>query len=83
MSGSFANAGEAVDRNLDARGGAVNRRGGVRLPGGARTLELLRFDSKGNSEEAIAGCCARDRPAGERRDAGQQLRRRGGAGRAP
>ena len=29
-------------------------RGGVRLPVGARPLEPLRFDSKGNHEEALA-----------------------------
>ena len=32
----------------------ASTRGGVRLPGGARPLELLRFDSKGNVEEALA-----------------------------
>jgi len=54
MSGSFANAGEAVDRNITFAVERVNRRGGVHLPGGARSLELLRLDSKGNTDEAIA-----------------------------
>jgi ABC-type branched-subunit amino acid transport system substrate-binding protein len=47
LSGPFANAGEAVFRNLLWAVERVNQRGGVRLPGGARPLELLRFDSKG------------------------------------
>ena len=54
LSGSFANAGEAVYRNLLMAVERVNARGGVRLRDGARPLELLRFDSKGNTEEALA-----------------------------
>lgn len=54
LSGSFANAGEAVYRNLLLAVERVNARGGVSLPGGARPLELLRFDSKGNNEETLA-----------------------------
>jgi branched-chain amino acid transport system substrate-binding protein len=54
LSGPFANAGEAVHRNLLFAIERVNRRGGVRLPGGARPLELLRFDGKGSSEESLA-----------------------------
>lgn len=54
LSGSFANAGEAVSRNLTLAIERVNQRGGVKLPGGARPLELLSFDSKGNNEEALA-----------------------------
>jgi branched-chain amino acid transport system substrate-binding protein len=53
LSGSFANAGEAVYRNLLLAVERVNARGGVRLPGGSRPLELLRFDSKGNNEETL------------------------------
>jgi branched-chain amino acid transport system substrate-binding protein len=56
LSGPFANAGEAVFRNLLWAVERVNARGGVRLPeaqGGARPLELVRFDSKGNAEEAL------------------------------
>ena len=54
LSGSFANAGEAVWRNLLWAVERVNRRGGVALPGGKRRLELLRFDSKGTTEEALS-----------------------------
>ena len=54
LSGSFANAGEAVFRNLLWATERVNGRGGVRLPGGARPLALVRFDSKGNTEEALS-----------------------------
>ncbi len=54
LSGPFANAGEAVYRNLAMAVDRVNQRGGVKLPGAARPLELLRFDSKGNSEEALS-----------------------------
>ncbi len=53
LSGPFANAGEAVHRNLLWAVERVNARGGVRLPDGARPLELLRYDSKGQAEEAI------------------------------
>lgn len=53
LSGSFANAGEAVYRNLQWAVERVNARGGVHLPGGARPLALLRLDSKGNTEEAL------------------------------
>ena len=54
LSGPFANAGEAVWRNLLWAVERVNRRGGVALPGGMRRLELLRLDSKGSSEEALS-----------------------------
>ena len=54
LSGPFANAGEAVQRNLLMAVERVNRRGGVRLPGGARPLELQRYDGKGSSEESLA-----------------------------
>ncbi|WP_393938004.1 branched-chain amino acid ABC transporter substrate-binding protein [Piscinibacter sakaiensis] len=54
LSGSFANAGEAVYRNLLLAVERVNARGGVRLRDGARPLQLLRYDSKGTTEEAIA-----------------------------
>lgn len=53
MSGPFANAGEAVARNLRFAIGRVNARGGVRLPGGARPLRLEVYDSKGQAEEAL------------------------------
>jgi branched-chain amino acid transport system substrate-binding protein len=54
LSGNFGNAGDAVHRNLLLAVERINARGGVRLQGGARPLELLRFDSKGNNEEALA-----------------------------
>jgi branched-chain amino acid transport system substrate-binding protein len=54
LSGPFANAGEAVFRNLHWAVERVNQRGGVKLPGGARKLELVRMDSKGNAEEALS-----------------------------
>jgi len=54
LSGPFANAGEAVWRNLFWAVERVNARGGVHLPGGARPLELLRLDSKGTADEALS-----------------------------
>ena len=54
LSGSFANTGEAVFRNLLWATERVNARGGVKLPGGARPLQLLRHDSKGSNEEALS-----------------------------
>jgi branched-chain amino acid transport system substrate-binding protein len=53
LSGPFANAGEAVARNLHFAVARVNARGGVRLPGGARPLALATLDSKGQVEEAL------------------------------
>jgi branched-chain amino acid transport system substrate-binding protein len=53
LSGPFANAGEAVHRNLLWAVEQVNARGGVALPGGSRPLEIVRFDSKGQTEEAL------------------------------
>ena len=54
LSGAFANTGEAVMRNLLWAVERVNARGGLRLPGGARPLELARYDSKGQAEEALS-----------------------------
>lgn len=54
MSGPFANTGEAVFRNLLWATERVNARGGVKLPGGARPLQLDRYDSKGQNEEALS-----------------------------
>ena len=54
MSGPFANTGEAVFRNLLWAVERVNARGGVKLPGGARQLQLDRYDSKGQNEEALS-----------------------------
>ncbi len=55
LSGPFANTGEAVYRNLVWATERVNARGGVKLPGGHRPLEIVRFDSKGQTEEALSG----------------------------
>ncbi|MFY7907782.1 MAG: ABC transporter substrate-binding protein, partial [Burkholderiaceae bacterium] len=54
LSGPFANTGEAVFRNLVWAVERVNARGGVNLPGGRRLLEIERFDSKGQTEEALS-----------------------------
>jgi branched-chain amino acid transport system substrate-binding protein len=55
LSGAFANTGEAVFRNLLWASERVNARGGVGLGGaGQRLLELRRYDSKGQVEEALA-----------------------------
>ncbi len=54
MSGSFANTGEAVFRNLVWATERVNARGGVKLPGGTRPLLIERYDSKGQNEEALS-----------------------------
>ncbi|HYP70307.1 MAG TPA: branched-chain amino acid ABC transporter substrate-binding protein [Variovorax sp.] len=54
LSGPFANAGEAVYRNLLWAVERVNQRGGVKLAGGARMLQLDRYDSKGLNEEALS-----------------------------
>ena len=53
LSGPFANTGEAVFRNLVWATERVNARGGVKLPGGSRNLLIERYDSKGQSEEAL------------------------------
>jgi branched-chain amino acid transport system substrate-binding protein len=54
LSGPMANTGEAVYRNLVWATERVNARGGVQLPGGARPLLIERFDSKGQTEEALS-----------------------------
>ena len=54
LSGPFANAGEAVYRNLLWAVERVNQRGGVHLGGQTRPLQLLRLDSKGSTEEALS-----------------------------
>jgi branched-chain amino acid transport system substrate-binding protein len=54
LSGPFANAGEAVYRNLLLAVERVNARGGVKLPGGARPLQLQRYDGKGSTEESLS-----------------------------
>lgn len=55
LSGPFANTGEAVYRNLLWAVERVNARGGVRLnQGSRRPLQLVRYDSKGQNEEALS-----------------------------
>jgi branched-chain amino acid transport system substrate-binding protein len=54
LSGPLANGGEAAFRNLVWATERVNARGGVALPGGGRPLQMVRYDSKGQSEEALA-----------------------------
>ncbi|RFU43863.1 branched-chain amino acid ABC transporter substrate-binding protein [Paraburkholderia sp. DHOC27] len=53
MSGPFANAGAAVERNLRLGVEQVNAQGGVKLADGAHPLELVVLDSKGSMEEAL------------------------------
>ena len=54
LSGPFANAGEAVYRNLVWAVERVNARGGVQLASGNRPMALERYDSKGQNEEALS-----------------------------
>ncbi|HOB67417.1 branched-chain amino acid ABC transporter substrate-binding protein [Ottowia sp.] len=54
LSGAFANAGEAVWRNIAWAVERVNARGGVPTRQGPRPLQLLRFDNKGQAEESLA-----------------------------
>ncbi|MES2785937.1 MAG: branched-chain amino acid ABC transporter substrate-binding protein [Pseudomonadota bacterium] len=54
LSGGNANGGEAVFRNLVWAVERVNQRGGVRTAEGARLLQLDRYDSKGQIEEALS-----------------------------
>ncbi|HEX2547118.1 MAG TPA: branched-chain amino acid ABC transporter substrate-binding protein [Ramlibacter sp.] len=54
LSGGNANGGEAVFRNLHWAVERVNQRGGVRTQQGRRSLELVRYDSKGQIEEALS-----------------------------
>jgi branched-chain amino acid transport system substrate-binding protein len=54
LSGSFANTGEAVFRNLVWATERVNARGGVKLDDGAHNLVVERYDNKGQNEESLA-----------------------------
>ncbi|MEC4719307.1 branched-chain amino acid ABC transporter substrate-binding protein [Noviherbaspirillum sp. CPCC 100848] len=53
MSGPFANAGQAVARNLQFAIERINAKGGVRLPDGARPLALVSIDNKQGVEESL------------------------------
>jgi branched-chain amino acid transport system substrate-binding protein len=55
FSGPFANTGDAVWRNINWAVERVAQRGGVKLSGSSRPLQLERYDSKGQVEEALAG----------------------------
>ena len=55
LSGANANGGEAVYRNILWAVERVNARGGVKLSGGAAApIVLERYDSKGQTEEALS-----------------------------
>lgn len=54
LSGANGNGGEAVFRNLVWAVERVNARGGVRLAGVNTPLLLTRYDSKGQTEEALS-----------------------------
>lgn len=59
LSGPFANAGEAVYRNIAWAAERINQSGGVRVSDGnggstAHRFEILRYDSKGQAGEALA-----------------------------
>ena len=53
VSGPFADAGAAVERNIRFGVERVNARGGVHLPDGAHPLELVVLDSQGSVEQAL------------------------------
>jgi branched-chain amino acid transport system substrate-binding protein len=54
LSGPFGNTGEAVFRNLVWATERVNARGGVKLGAVGRPLAIERYDSKGQTEEALS-----------------------------
>jgi branched-chain amino acid transport system substrate-binding protein len=53
MSGPFANAGAAVERNLRFGVERVNAEGGVKLSDGAHPLQLVVLDGKGSTEASL------------------------------
>lgn len=55
LSGPFANAGQAVVRNIQYAIEKVNARGGVKLPDGAHPLALTTYDNKQGVEESLIG----------------------------
>ena len=81
LSGPFANTGEAVFRNLLWAVERVNARGGVRLPGGARPLQLVRYDSKGRPKRRCRCCARAHRPAARASCCRATVGHGGGAGR--
>nr|WP_144769039.1 branched-chain amino acid ABC transporter substrate-binding protein [Herbaspirillum sp. SJZ099] len=53
LSGPFANAGEAVVRNISYAIDRINARGGVTLPDGKHPLQLSTFDNKLGVEDSL------------------------------
>ncbi|NUU02624.1 branched-chain amino acid ABC transporter substrate-binding protein [Herbaspirillum robiniae] len=53
LSGPFANAGEAVVRNIGYAIDRINARGGVALPDGRHPLQLSTFDNKLGVEDSL------------------------------
>jgi len=53
MSGAFANAGAAVQRNVQLAIENINARGGIKLPDGKHALALSVFDNKQGVEESL------------------------------
>ena len=53
LSGPFANAGEAVVRNISYAIERINARGGVSLPDGKHLLQLSTFDNKLGVEDSL------------------------------
>lgn len=53
MSGPFANAGEAVQRNIQFSIDLINTKGGVKLPDGMHPLQLTVFDNKLGVEDSL------------------------------
>jgi branched-chain amino acid transport system substrate-binding protein len=53
MSGTFANAGEAVLRNMRFAVERINAAGGVKTKLGSQSLELMVLDNKGQAEESL------------------------------
>lgn len=54
LSGPFGNTGEVVYRNLLMAVERVNERGGVKTSDGPYRLQIVRYDSKGQVEEALS-----------------------------
>jgi len=55
LSGPFANAGNAVVRNIQYAIEKINAKGGVKLPDGAHPLVLTTYDNKQGIEESLIG----------------------------
>ncbi|MFZ6848664.1 branched-chain amino acid ABC transporter substrate-binding protein [Undibacterium sp. RuRC25W] len=53
LSGTFTNAGQAVQRNIQFAIDNINAQGGVLLPDGPHRLSLIMFDNKQGVEESL------------------------------